>query len=84
MLAVPVKRFLYRQLRAAMALAPRGLRFAAYRFFVDCDTAPDARLSLKIADTREELEACFQLLHDAYVGSGFSRPGPTAGPTAFR
>ena len=60
-----------------MALAPRGLRFAAYRFFVDCDTAPDARLSLKIADTREELEACFQLLHDAYVGSGFMRAHPS-------
>jgi hypothetical protein len=29
---------------------------------------------LKIADTQEELEACFTLLHDAYVGSGFMTP----------
>lgn len=32
---------------------------------------------LKIAETREELEACFRLLHDAYVGSGFMRPDPS-------
>ncbi|MCK7490445.1 MAG: hypothetical protein MZW92_00535 [Comamonadaceae bacterium] len=31
------------------------------RSFVDCDPAPNPRLVLKIAETREELEACFQL-----------------------
>ena len=53
------------------------MRFGAYRFFVDCDYAPDSRLRLKIAESREELEACFRLLHDAYVGSGFMRPHPS-------
>lgn len=38
---------------------------------------PDKRLVLKIAETREELKACFELLHDAYVGSGFMRPHPS-------
>jgi hypothetical protein len=64
-------------LRKAFAFLPRSLRFSVYRSFVDCDPNPDARLVLKIADTREELEACFTLLHDAYVGSGFMQPDPS-------
>lgn len=48
-----------------------------YRSFVDCDPKPDKRLVLKIAETKEELEACFRLLHDAYVGSGFMKPDPS-------
>lgn len=48
-----------------------------YRSFVDCDPKPDQRLVLKIAETKEELEACFKLLHDAYVGSGFMQPHPS-------
>lgn len=48
-----------------------------YRSFVDCDPKPDKRLVLKIAETKEELEACFTLLHDAYVGSGFMQPHPS-------
>jgi len=61
-------------LRKAFSLFPQSLRFAIFRSFVDCDPAPDKRLVLKIAETREELEACFKLLHDAYVSSGFMKP----------
>jgi len=64
-------------LRQAFSLLPRRVRFAAYRTFVDCDLNPDPRLRLKIAETRDELEACFRLLHDAYVGSGFMKPHPS-------
>lgn len=56
------------------AALPREQRFAIYRAFVDCDPAPSNRLQLKIAETKEELEACFRLLHDAYVDSGFMKP----------
>jgi GNAT superfamily N-acetyltransferase len=56
---------------------PRSLRFAVVRSFVDCDPKPDPRLVLKIAETKEELEACFKLLHDAYVSSGFMKPHPS-------
>jgi hypothetical protein len=56
--------------------APAAKRFL-HRSFVDCDPRPDQRLVLKIAQTKEELEACFRLLHDAYVGSGFMRPDPS-------
>ena len=75
--AVPLKRFLHRRVRAVLALFPRAWRFAMYRWFVHCEHNPDPRLRLKIADTREELEACFRLLHDAYVGSGFMQPDPS-------
>ncbi len=75
--ASSAKRLLHRTLRRAFSFFPRALRFAVYRSFVDCDPHPDKRLVLKIAETREELEACFRLLHDSYVGSGFMRPDPS-------
>ena len=71
------KRFLHHTLRKVFSFFPRRLRFAVYRSFVDCDPSPDKRLVLKIAQTKEELEACFRLLHDAYVGSGFMEPHPS-------
>ena len=64
-------------LRHGIANLPRDLRFALYRSFVECDPHPDERLVLKIAETQEELEACFRLLHDAYVSSGFMKPDPS-------
>lgn len=48
-----------------------------YRRMVDCNATPDARLSLGIARTRQDLEACLALLHDAYVASGFMQPHPS-------
>jgi hypothetical protein len=60
-----------------LQLAPREVRFALIRSMVQCDDEPDPRLVLKIAETREELEACFSLLHDAYVGSGYMKPDPS-------
>jgi Acetyltransferase (GNAT) domain len=67
----------HRALRTLVASLPRRWRFAILRRLVDCDPAPDPRLVLKIADTRDELEACFALLHDAYVASGFMAPHPS-------
>ena len=64
-------------LRKLFAFLPRQTRFAIYRSFVACDANPDPRLVLKIAETQEELEACFRLLHDAYVSSGFMQPDPS-------
>ncbi len=64
-------------LRSAFAAFPTPLRFAAYRALVRCDPSPDPRLRLKIASTQAELEACFGLLHDAYVGSRFMQPHPS-------
>jgi hypothetical protein len=71
------KRAMNQGLRQLFAFLPRETRFAIYRWFVACDDHPDARLELKIAETQQELEACFKLLHDAYVGSGFMKPDPS-------
>ncbi len=64
-------------LRRALTLLPRRLRFALIRRMVVCDPAPPAALVVKIAETAEELEACFALLHDAYVHEGFMQPHPS-------
>ncbi|RZJ12829.1 MAG: hypothetical protein EOP39_02640, partial [Rubrivivax sp.] len=71
------KKRLRQFLRGAFGRLPRDLRHAIYRAMIDCDPQPDSRLELKVADTREELEACFQILHDAYVASGFMEPAPS-------
>jgi GNAT superfamily N-acetyltransferase len=76
--AKPVRRKWGRAtLRRAFSLLPPAMRFAIFRAMIDCDPAPDARLSLKIAETQDELEACFRILHDAYVSSGFMKPDPS-------
>lgn len=72
-----LRKSLHQLVRGSIAGLPRAWRFAIYRSFVDCDSHPDSRLELKIAETREELEACFKLLHDAYVDSGFMKPDPS-------
>lgn len=64
-------------LRRAFGYLPAGIRFGIYRAMVNCDPDPEDRLELKIAETREELEACFRILHDAYVASGFMKPDPS-------
>ncbi|WP_210544249.1 GNAT family N-acetyltransferase [Rhodoferax sp. PAMC 29310] len=71
------RKSLRQSLRQLFSFLPRDARFAIYRSFVDCNPNPDPRLVLKIAETKEELEACFKLLHDAYVSSGFMRPDPS-------
>src|SRR5450830_859715 len=75
--APSVKRLLHKIFRKIFSYFPRKVRFAVYRSFVNLDIKPDKRLVLKIADTKDELEACFKLLHDAYVGSGFMKPDPS-------
>lgn len=68
---------LHLALRGLFGLLPAGVRFALYRRMAECDPEPDRRLVLKIAESKEELEECFRILHDAYVGSGFMKPDPS-------
>ncbi len=72
-----IRKIWHQAVRRVIAALPREQRFAIYRAFVDCDPAPSERLQLKIAETREELEGCFRLLHDAYVDAGFMTPDPS-------
>jgi len=67
----------HRAARVFTAWLPRRTRGAVYRSMVKCDAAPPDKLVLKLAETREELEACFRLLHDAYVQAGFMKPDPS-------
>jgi GNAT superfamily N-acetyltransferase len=76
-LASSIRKTFHQSLRKAFSFFPRAVRFAIFRSFADCDPNPDPRLVLKIAETKEELEACFRLLHDAYVDSGFMKPDPS-------
>ena len=76
-LASIARKALHQAVRTALALLPRTWRFAFFRNLIDCDDRPDARLELKIADTQDELEACFRILHDAYVAAGFMQPDPS-------
>ncbi|MDH4393687.1 MAG: GNAT family N-acetyltransferase [Aquabacterium sp.] len=76
-LASIVRKSLHQAVRMALGMLPRSLRFALFRNLIDCDDQPDARLELKIADTQDELEACFRILHDAYVAAGFMQPDPS-------
>ncbi|MBV8502210.1 MAG: GNAT family N-acetyltransferase [Paucibacter sp.] len=69
-----LRKQLRKLLRLSIASLPSSLRFAVYRLMVDCDPDPPPRLILKIAETREELEQCFRILHDAYVDAGFMKP----------
>lgn len=64
-------------LTSLLASLPAVVRQRLYRRTVDCEPVTQGRLELKIASTQEELEACFALLHDAYVASGFMRPHPS-------
>lgn len=64
-------------LRRGLGLLSQDTRFSLYRRLVKVDPHPPADLVVKIAETREELEACFRILHDAYVGSGFMKPHPS-------
>lgn len=72
-----LRKTLHDGVRRAITCLPRAWRFALYRAMVKCDPTPDPRLELKIAETQDELEACFRILHDSYVAAGFMKPDPS-------
>lgn len=72
-----LRKRMHQLLRRAFARLPRNVRHGVYRRMIDCDPAPDSRLELKVAETQQELEDCFRILHDAYVASGFMKPSPS-------
>lgn len=59
----------------ALSLVPTPLRHAFYRrVFARVPTEVPQGLSFEMARTKEDLEAAFRLLHDAYVEQGFIQP----------
>ncbi|HEX8107291.1 MAG TPA: hypothetical protein VF516_06150 [Kofleriaceae bacterium] len=67
------------------ALTPRQKRELLARLlnskpapeYPDLNLAPPSNLTFKVAETRQELESAFRILHDAYVSMGFMRPSPS-------
>ncbi len=75
--ATRIKSRCHRALRAALTLLPKSWRGSVSRWLVDCSPTADSRLILKIAETREELEACYRLLHGSFVAAGLMQPDPS-------
>ena len=63
--------------RIIAGILPRKWAYANLRKGLRLDLTLPPNLTFKIADTREELEAAFQLLHDRYVQSGYMDPHPS-------
>jgi hypothetical protein len=56
---------------------PEGLRTKVYGHGLRLDKPLSKKFVLKLAQTKEELEACFRLLHDEYVDAGTMKPDPS-------
>lgn len=56
---------------------PRTARHSLYRSLLSVNLNPPQQLRIKLATTQEELEAAFQLLHDAYVRATLMKPDPS-------
>ncbi|MEK8024380.1 GNAT family N-acetyltransferase [Pseudaquabacterium rugosum] len=76
-LLAALQRTLRQGLRRAVSRLPRARRHQLYRRLVRCEERLPAGLVLGIARTREELQSCFHLLHDAYVAEGYMAPDPS-------
>jgi hypothetical protein len=63
------RRFLQSLVQAAL---PKPILHAWIRGQVHLPTELSADLQFKIAETREELESAYKILHDAYVDQGFT------------
>lgn len=64
--------------RVIFKFTPMAIKLFLMRRFVRINSNwPSDHLEIKIADTTEELESAYKLLHDSYVKSGFMNPDPT-------
>jgi hypothetical protein len=63
--------------RKGVTWLPTAVRHRLYRRMVRLNWAPSPQLEVRLAQTREELEAAFRILHDAYVSEGYMAPHPS-------
>ncbi|MFM8314820.1 MAG: N-acyl amino acid synthase FeeM domain-containing protein, partial [Deltaproteobacteria bacterium] len=63
-------------IRKAIGLLPRKIRYEVFRNRVSIPSN-NPEIIFKLAQTQSELEQAFQILHDAYVGSGFMKAHPS-------
>ncbi|MBI2275842.1 MAG: hypothetical protein HYU74_00680 [Dechloromonas sp.] len=74
--SAPTPGFASEVIRKQISFLPRHRCVDVLRSCADDKSAPAQRLVLKIAETKEELEGCFTVLHDAYVVRGLMKPDP--------
>lgn len=63
--------------RIPLGKVAKALKPDRHHVLFNCEQPLPDNLVFKIADTQEELEACLELLHDAYVANGFMKPDPS-------
>lgn len=61
-------------LGSALSLLPKNLKYRVYRQLVNIPSELPKNLIFKIAETQQELEGAFALLHDSYVDVGLMTP----------
>jgi hypothetical protein len=63
--------------RKIISLLPEAVRFSILRMNKKLDEEWPSSLEIKIAETEEEFEGAFKLLHDCYANSGTMNSNPT-------
>lgn len=60
--------------RRAISLLPKHLRFKVIRNLLKVPKTLDLSFSFRIAQTKEDLEQAYRILHDSYVDAQFMKP----------
>jgi GNAT superfamily N-acetyltransferase len=76
-LAANLRKQWHLALRKVFGYFPQTIRFAVFRSFVQCDPKPDARLTLKIAETQGGTGAVLFAAARRLCRAGFMKPAPS-------
>jgi hypothetical protein len=60
-------------MRRAFSRLPKRARFYIFRNLISFNIPPASELTFKLAESTQELEEAFRILHEAYVSSGFMK-----------
>lgn len=64
-------------MKKIIGLMPESLKYRLYRSLVKIPNSNMENVVFKLAETREELEGAFSLLHDSYVDVGLMKQSPS-------
>ena len=65
-----MKLSLPKKFKKAFSLVPSFVRKHLFRSMVDLQVPPPAEIVVKLAESKEELEQAYKLLHDVFVVGG--------------